>query len=318
MDSSNRGERYRSIRMLLAGGSALATVMVLGTQAAFALTATAEELAALDGSTVTASSAPALSASIVWAAPSANDAAAVNCGEVAAVDRWAVGRYQELAAIGGIEPADGPMIGDEAAPQPSYDQLALLGEPEPVEKLAQSHAVATAAPAVGEPDPVVETQRVREFEELAAVDSAELDSMRGGFAIGGIVVSFGFELKNMLNGTLVDHFTMPLTNIGSEPIAITHTQTSQDGGTTTVNVLNTLTPVGGLLNRNDLNDGKTKFAFSLNNGVMSLVQNGANNQTIQSQANINLNVSGLGSSLRAALGSIRTMDVIRHGARFRR
>lgn len=313
MNNSNRGERCRSIRMLLAGGSALATVMVLGTHGAYALTATTEELAALDGSIAVSLSA-AHSSSAVWGAPSGHDSEI--CGDVVAQDGWAAGRYQELAAVGGI---DGANAGD-GAPQPSFGQLNSIGEALPAEKLAHTHALAQATPAAGEPDPLVETpraQRVREFEELAAIESAELDNLRGGFSMGGVVVSLGFELKNTLNGILVDHFFMPPTNLGSQPVAITHTQTSQDGLTSTTTTLNSLTPAGGLLNRS-LNNGQTTMAFSLNNGVMSLIQNKANSQTIQSQANINLNVSGLGSSLRAALGSIRTTDAIRQGSRFRR
>jgi hypothetical protein len=308
--------------MLLAGGSALATVLVLGSQTAYALIATTEDLAALaampalpalDDPAEAMPLASASSVPVIWAAAYA---ASGNRGKVAAAVGSTTGQYQELAAVDGIEPA----LDREAAPQPSYNQLAFLGEPESAEKLAQSHAVAKAAPAADEPDPIGVTpraQRVRGFEELAAIDSAELDNMRGGFDVGGITVRFGFEIVNTLNSVVVDKFTMPLTNLGIDPVNITHTQTSQDGSASTVTTLASLTPLAGgwLLNRTDLNGGKTAMAFSFKNGVLSLIQNSANSQKIQSQANIGLNVSGLTSTLRAGLINARIFDTIRNGLR---
>ncbi|MFO0995843.1 MAG: hypothetical protein U1F33_04100 [Alphaproteobacteria bacterium] len=306
MDKLARGERNRSIRMLLAGGSALATVMVLGTQAANALVATPEELAALNGSSVN-----------TVADGAARTPVAADCGDVAQADGWAAGRYHDLAAVGSADTKGE----EEAAPQPSYRQLTLLGEPMSPTTLATAHAAAVGVPSAGEPDPVTETpraQRVREFEELAAVDSAELDNMRGGFDVGGMTVRFGFELVNMLNGVIVDKFTMPLTNVGTDPIAITHLSNVQGGTqqTQTTEILTQL-PKGALVDRT-FNNGQTRMAFSINSsGVMSLVQNGANSQNIQSLANINLNVSGLTSQLRNLVMNVRAMDALRSG-RFHR
>ena len=138
MDKLARGERNRSIRMLLAGGSALATVMVLGTQAANALVATPEELAALNGSSVN-----------TVADGAARTPVAADCGDVAQADGWAAGRYHDLAAVGSADTKGE----EEAAPQPSYRQLTLLGEPMSPTTLATAHAAAVGVPSAGEPDP---------------------------------------------------------------------------------------------------------------------------------------------------------------------
>jgi hypothetical protein len=130
----------------------------------------------------------------------------------------------------------------------------------------------------------------------AAVDAAELQEMRGGF-IGrsGALVRFGFDISTHVNGVLRQRLTMQDTDITRNTQSITVNQTGQNGGPpvpVTITQANLASAPAEF--REVLNNGATTLSTTLSSrGIVSAIQNSANNQLIQRSATINLEVVGL-------------------------
>ncbi len=121
---------------------------------------------------------------------------------------------------------------------------------------------------------------------------AEMADMRAGFdAPGGVTVRFGFDISHSVNGQVMQRLVMPTSTItpnAALPISITDSQgTRLLPGASLPQELQTLA-----------NGGLTNITTSLGaNGIMSLVQNRADNQVIQRTAMLNFDISGLRNML---------------------
>jgi hypothetical protein len=172
-----------------------------------------------------------------------------------------------------------------------------------------------------EPTPALATDDV-----YVAVDDTELSKQRGGFAIGGMDIRLGAEMRTYLNGDLV------LSTIVNWDAA---------GATTTQMVSNTLTPAyqsalqsgfttgqGVSLKLGDspvflANNGQTAIIQNTNGGIQNVVLNAADNINLVQQTDISLDLTGyagfktdlissrIGDSLAGAMGAV-TLGALTH------
>jgi hypothetical protein len=135
----------------------------------------------------------------------------------------------------------------------------------------------------------------------AQVASAELQEMRGGF-IGrsGLVVRFGFEIATHVNGALTQRLVLADTNIAPNLPGVTLQRTAANGATTSETITRQNLAQAPAEFREVLNGGATTVSTSLStSGIVSAIQNSANNQLIQRTATINLEVIGLRNSMNS-------------------
>lgn len=115
------------------------------------------------------------------------------------------------------------------------------------------------------------------------VSATELDKQRGGFVLptGGLV-NFGLEIQDMVNGTIVQTF----------------------------NAANL--PAGGVNVTSTANGGLTKFDTTIANGVIAtVVQNGANNQALQTVTTLNISTQGFQTALHTVTQTAQILNTIR-------
>jgi hypothetical protein len=175
--------------------------------------------------------------------------------------------------------------------------FAVRGQVRPQRQLPQRQAravrqrqpVAPAAPVAVAP--VEEEQRY----EGVTVASAELQEMRGGFFdSSGFLVRFGFDISTHVNGILTQRLTLADTNITPSMSSLTVNETQSDGTVTPRPITQTSLASGPATFVNTANGGATTISTSLaSGGIISAIQNSANNQLIQRTAVINLEVIGL-------------------------
>ena len=180
----------------------------------------------------------------------------------------------------------------DAADGPGVEQGATAGRA--VRNRRTRHTRATRqrsrqAPIVAN---AVAEARAAEDYAGAVVSAEELQEMRGGF-IGrsGMTVRFGFDIATHVNGALQQRLVLAPTDIGVNTANVTLDRTNAQGQTTQHQL-----GLGGTSTefRDALNGGATTISTSLSSrGIVSAVQNSANNQVIQRSATINLEVTGL-------------------------
>lgn len=134
----------------------------------------------------------------------------------------------------------------------------------------------------------------------AALPEAELDAMRGGFALpGGLEVAFGFDITTRLGGTVVQRLSMPVTQIGGAPLVV---QVNDDGS------LRMADAAGGpVVVDRSFNGGATRIVTALDGGFVGLVQNSASGQHIDRQASFQVDIAGMRRMLDGA-ATRRMMD----------
>lgn len=147
--------------------------------------------------------------------------------------------------------------------------------------LAGALAPALLAPAVAYAK--ADKQLLTAFAGDEVVTATELDKQRGGFVLptGGLV-NFGLEIQDMVNGTIVQTFNT--TNL----------------------------PAGGVNVTSTANGGLTKFDTTITKGVIStVVQNGANNQAIQTITTLNISTQGFQTALHTVTQTTQILNTIR-------
>jgi hypothetical protein len=159
-----------------------------------------------------------------------------------------------------------------------------------------------------------------------AVDDTELSQQRGGFAIGGMDIRLGAEMRTYLNGDLV------LSTVVNWDTA---------GATTTQMVSNTLTPAyqsalqsgfvtgqGVSLKLGDspvflANNGQTAIIQNTSGAIQNVVLNAADNINLVQQTDISLDLTGyagfktdlvsnrIADSLNGVMGAV-TLGAVTH------
>lgn len=121
----------------------------------------------------------------------------------------------------------------------------------------------------------------------ALVAAAELDGMRGGFALpGGIVVGFGFDITTAVNGLPIQRFT--LATDGTLAVSGAPGAPPATGGGQPLPVLA----------QTILNDGATRILTALDLGsAATIIANSADGQQITRRAVFSIEVDGLGAQL---------------------
>ena len=135
--------------------------------------------------------------------------------------------------------------------------------------------------------------------EGTTVAAAELQEMRGGF-IGpsGLTFRFGFDIATHVNGALTQRLTLPDTEINTNLQSISFNRTRSDGTTTTETITRSNLASAPAEFREVINGGATTVNTTFSSGgIISAIQNSANNQVIQRSATINLEVIGLRNML---------------------
>jgi hypothetical protein len=151
--------------------------------------------------------------------------------------------------------------------------------------LAGLTALTLAAPAARAEDDLA-----RRIYAGPGIDAEELQEMRGGF-IGpsGVLVRFGFDIATHVNGALAQRLVLAPTDIGVNTTSLTVDHTDAQGQTTQRQL--GLTPTAF---RDSVNGGATTISTALSSrGIVSAIQNQANNQLVQRTARIDLDVRGL-------------------------
>jgi hypothetical protein len=157
-------------------------------------------------------------------------------------------------------------------------------------------------------------ERSDSFQDWTAVDSTVLDSMRGGFDIApGLKVSFGIERIVNLNGVL-----QTATRI-EVPDAAKLMQAQQPGGkpgeTISLPVTANLGGGASALVQNGAGNVTTLGALSPD-AAATIIQNSANNQTIQSVTVVNAATNSLellkGANLHSTLLEALTQSARNH------
>jgi hypothetical protein len=131
--------------------------------------------------------------------------------------------------------------------------------------------------------------------EGTTVAAAELQEMRGGFfGPSGMTFRFGFDISTSVNGGLTQRLTLPDTLITPDMQSITINRTAANGDTTTETITRANLASAPAEFKEVLNSGATTISTSFaSRGIVSAIQNSANNQLIQRSATINLEVIGL-------------------------
>jgi len=165
-------------------------------------------------------------------------------------------------------------------------------------------AVGAAAPVVLAPLPAY-AHEARELLAAFAGDkvltATELDKERGGFYMpNGALVNFGMEIKHMVDGLVTNdiqvnqvqnHFTM--TTNGGPPVEVTQL------------------PANGFNVTTVANGGETKLVTNVNNGgIQTLVQNSANNQSVQTVTTVNVSTQGFQNAVQHVTTNFQIMNTI--------
>ena len=141
------------------------------------------------------------------------------------------------------------------------------------------------------------------------VPTAELAKLRGGFAIGGMVVKFGVEMTTYINGMLASRSGIDSSPSGNTIVASQNTGVRQTMVVAQGSGVQQVVQVG---NANQVSSGLLNQATS----ALAVVQNNLNNQVIQHATVINLDVSNgihaqqmtqIGQALQQ--GNIRSLNV---------
>jgi len=141
------------------------------------------------------------------------------------------------------------------------------------------------------------------------VPTAELAKLRGGFAIGGMVVKFGVEMTTYINGMLASRSGIDSSSNGNTIIASQNTSVQQTMVVAQGSGVQQVVQVG---NANQVSSSLLNQATS----ALAVVQNNLNNQVIQHATVINLDVSNgihaqqmtqIGQALQQ--GNIRSLNV---------
>jgi hypothetical protein len=175
----------------------------------------------------------------------------------------------DLTQLMPVEPLITPL-------ESSFDAaVALAMEPGPMQGFADLKHMAIDIAI----DDIEQAPRPSPFDsEKVAINSQELDRVRGGFIGEGLNISFGIERAVYINGSLVTTTSLNLSDLGR--LTAGRATTSFDSGTLALiqsGAGNTITP----------------GAFS-STSMGTVVQNTLNGQKIQSVTVINATVNSLG------------------------
>ncbi len=141
------------------------------------------------------------------------------------------------------------------------------------------------------------------------VPTTVLAKLRGGFAIGGMVVKFGVEMTTYINGMLASSSGIDSRSNGNTIIASQNTNVQQTMVVAQGSGVQQVVQVG---NANQVSSSLLNQATS----ALAVVQNNLNNQVIQHATVINLDVSNgihiqqmtqIGQALQQ--GNIRSLNV---------
>jgi hypothetical protein len=134
----------------------------------------------------------------------------------------------------------------------------------------------------------------------------ELAVMRAGFAQGGVVVNFGFDVTTSLNGIPMQRVTLPTGPVGGEmPVSVTRFATPAElsaGAPLRETEMRGLS-AGGMPFSVVLpaNEGATRIATTIGEGgITSLLQNTANGQMLQRTGRFDIEIVGLRAQLTHA------------------
>ena len=147
------------------------------------------------------------------------------------------------------------------------------------------------------------------FDHDKVVGAAELAKLRGGFELpGGALIQFGFQMQQYVNHVLQDAVSTSPITIGGGVVQPTFSVTQTVNGVTVTKPYNQLPP-GGIQFQTPTPGGQV--SVNINNGsVQTLIQNSANNQTLQSVTTINIATQGLVNVLHSAMSTAQIMNTI--------
>jgi hypothetical protein len=152
---------------------------------------------------------------------------------------------------------------------------------------------------------------------MAPMDDAELDAQRGGFAVEGMNITLGADIRTYLNGDLALHTVVNWTETGAHSIqtasaALTPTAARDLAAGALAGGRMSMTVGGSTVYL--ANEGQTALVQRNDGGIQNLVFNTASNQAISQHVDATLNLQGydgfrgdivsgrLADSLGAALG----------------
>ncbi len=148
-----------------------------------------------------------------------------------------------------------------------------------------------------------------QFGELVAVGDEELSGQRGGFALAGMNINFGAELRSYIDGEMV-----LMTRLSWMDDSVTKTQLVSPGLTPAM-ALNGVVSSGqirlpaGNLDTFQANNGGTVIAHGVEQGLRSVIINTANGVQLATEADVSLDVAGY-SAFREQVMQMRINDVL--------
>ena len=132
-------------------------------------------------------------------------------------------------------------------------------------------------------------------DDIAVMDDAEMDNLRGGFRIGGIEIGFGAVVTSTLNGVPVMTTQLTVTDAGSIVEQTMNTAGQTLGSLTTEQLaalgLAAFAGMEGVVI--DAEGGFTAFVHNMTDGtVQNILVNTANGQDIEQDVDITLTLPG--------------------------
>lgn len=132
---------------------------------------------------------------------------------------------------------------------------------------------------------------------LQAVGDGQLSTMRGGFNIGGMDISFGVVMETAINGVTKLLTSFNLDNPSHVSLSFTHAGVEVPVGTMTPDgfVLRQAAN-GGFILAKTTPDGSLTTLQQMGNmggGIVASIQNSLNNQTVQQTATMNVGIQNM-------------------------
>ncbi len=143
------------------------------------------------------------------------------------------------------------------------------------------------------------------FNDASALSAADLESQRGGFRLAnGARINFGVEIQQLVNNTLQNE--VQISSHAQNHFTVTQ---NQNGQTTTTNL--SQLPNNGIVAQTQANNGLTNLAVTVSNGsLQSLVQNAANNTSVQVATTVNIDTQGLSGILHAGMTGVQLSQLL--------
>jgi hypothetical protein len=156
------------------------------------------------------------------------------------------------------------------------------------------------------PDNIEYAQYAAENEALETIDDTELQNQRGGFALGGMNITIGADIKTFLNNELALHTVVTWSDkIVSETHVLSGQLTMVDANSLRDQVLST----GNITMKvgNDpvflANQGQTAISHRTDGTFQNVLLNTANNVTARQEVNATLDIAGYSGFAQDMLNS---------------